>query len=269
QEFPADHKCRDKFLIQSIQITPEMDSMPMSELWAIVEREAKGSINEKKLRVKYLAPPTTEPSTASEGNTMPERPASPSKPQPSPARASPATTRQLPGPSPLAKSIDHLESAGEESPEPSSPVTTLATSIGAAERSVDNTLVNKPRLFEETPASSPADTTTYAHEIDDAPKQVPVVAAAAAAAARASPAKNDLAVALETANATIASLQTQLGDVKRQLAASEQIAASSSSSSQKQQSRVAVKQQQTVDGFSSQSVVAVALAAFLVGYFFF
>ncbi|ORX66024.1 PapD-like protein, partial [Linderina pennispora] len=40
EEFPADHKCRDKFLIQSIQITPEMDSMPMSELWAMVEREA-------------------------------------------------------------------------------------------------------------------------------------------------------------------------------------------------------------------------------------
>ncbi|KAI9502093.1 PapD-like protein, partial [Coemansia spiralis] len=44
EEPPADFKCRDKFLVQSIQISPEMDAMPMTELWAMVEREARSSI---------------------------------------------------------------------------------------------------------------------------------------------------------------------------------------------------------------------------------
>ncbi|KAI8322941.1 PapD-like protein, partial [Martensiomyces pterosporus] len=44
EEVPADFKCRDKFLIQSIQISPEIESLPMSELWSMAEKLAKDSI---------------------------------------------------------------------------------------------------------------------------------------------------------------------------------------------------------------------------------
>ncbi|KAJ1796216.1 phosphatidylinositol-binding protein scs2, partial [Coemansia sp. RSA 2598] len=52
----ANSKCRDKFLIQSIAISREMDSMTVSEIWTMAECEAKDIINEKKLRVRYLPP---------------------------------------------------------------------------------------------------------------------------------------------------------------------------------------------------------------------
>lgn len=97
-EIGPDFKCRDKFLVQSIAISPEMESMPMTELWSMVEREAKSSINEKKLRVRYLPP---IPSSQGGGEKQQQR----------------QTTRTLPGPSPLAKSA--IED--DESP-PGSPV---------------------------------------------------------------------------------------------------------------------------------------------------
>ncbi|KAJ2365477.1 phosphatidylinositol-binding protein scs2, partial [Coemansia sp. RSA 2607] len=47
---PVNTKCRDKFLVQSIAITREMDTMTISEIWTMAEGEAKDIINEKKLR---------------------------------------------------------------------------------------------------------------------------------------------------------------------------------------------------------------------------
>ncbi|PLW13511.1 hypothetical protein PCASD_15447 [Puccinia coronata f. sp. avenae] len=48
-------KCRDKFLVQSIIITPERESTPFPELWSLIEKESKGSISEHKIRCVYLA----------------------------------------------------------------------------------------------------------------------------------------------------------------------------------------------------------------------
>jgi len=47
-------KCRDKFLVQSIIITPERESTAFPELWSLIEKESKGSIAEHKIRCVYL-----------------------------------------------------------------------------------------------------------------------------------------------------------------------------------------------------------------------
>lgn len=53
QEPPADAKCRDKFLVQSVIITPDKEFTNVAQIWDSVERSA---IQEKKIRVLWLAP---------------------------------------------------------------------------------------------------------------------------------------------------------------------------------------------------------------------
>lgn len=53
-------KCRDKFLVQSVIITPERETSSLPELWAVVEQEDKivgkehASVHEQKIRCTYL-----------------------------------------------------------------------------------------------------------------------------------------------------------------------------------------------------------------------
>ncbi|KAF9360505.1 phosphatidylinositol-binding protein scs2 [Mortierella sp. AD094] len=53
---PADFKCKDKFLVQSIAITAEREQLPAAELWPTIEQEAKDQIREKKIRCAFLPP---------------------------------------------------------------------------------------------------------------------------------------------------------------------------------------------------------------------
>ncbi|KAF9173726.1 phosphatidylinositol-binding protein scs2 [Mortierella sp. AD011] len=53
---PADFKCKDKFLVQSIAITAEREQLPPAELWPTIEQEAKDQIREKKIRCAFLPP---------------------------------------------------------------------------------------------------------------------------------------------------------------------------------------------------------------------
>ncbi|KAK5085641.1 phosphatidylinositol-binding protein scs2 [Lithohypha guttulata] len=50
---PLDARCRDKFLVQSVQVD-ETDENNVAALWSNIERTAKGSIQEKKIRVQFL-----------------------------------------------------------------------------------------------------------------------------------------------------------------------------------------------------------------------
>ena len=52
---PIDFKCRDKFLVQSVAVSPDSDAH-VSTLWANIEKTAKGSIQERKIRVNFLPP---------------------------------------------------------------------------------------------------------------------------------------------------------------------------------------------------------------------
>ncbi|KAF9572063.1 phosphatidylinositol-binding protein scs2 [Mortierella alpina] len=51
---PADYKCKDKFLVQSIAITAEREQLLPTELWPMMERDAKDQIREKKIRCAFL-----------------------------------------------------------------------------------------------------------------------------------------------------------------------------------------------------------------------
>ncbi|KAF1839242.1 VAMP-associated protein [Decorospora gaudefroyi] len=53
---PPDAKCRDKFLVQSVLVTADKEFTNVGSLWSHIESTAKGSIQEKKIRVLFLAP---------------------------------------------------------------------------------------------------------------------------------------------------------------------------------------------------------------------
>ncbi|GAP83297.1 putative msp domain-containing protein [Rosellinia necatrix] len=60
QEPPSGTKCRDKFLVQSVAITPDKDFANLASIWDTID---KSSVQEKKIRVTWLDPkssPTAE-----------------------------------------------------------------------------------------------------------------------------------------------------------------------------------------------------------------
>lgn len=50
---PLDAKCRDKFLVQSVLTTPD-NTDNVANIWQNVEKTAKSSIQERKIRVNFL-----------------------------------------------------------------------------------------------------------------------------------------------------------------------------------------------------------------------
>ncbi|KAJ2617529.1 phosphatidylinositol-binding protein scs2 [Coemansia sp. RSA 1365] len=256
EEITGDIKCRDKFLVQSIQISPEMESMPMTELWAMVEREAKSAISEKRLRVRYVLPkPAEEPTvtevshstdekssavTADLGNAAPAQ-------QQQQQRISP-TSRTLPGPSPLANSVDsYNESPVDGSAESSVKDVPRRLSVQAADGARPQTASN--RLFpDSSTAPSPSDTTSFLDDYHPSSSALPSDS-------------QTLKDELDNANAVVQDLRRQLSEYKAQL---EKIG------TPKAGRPVSVQPlSDTIDGLSMQSVAIVALVAFLVGYFFF
>lgn len=53
---PQGYKCRDKFLVQSVAITADKEYSNVQQIWALVEKNEKPSIQEKKIRVTFLEP---------------------------------------------------------------------------------------------------------------------------------------------------------------------------------------------------------------------
>ncbi|KAJ2997093.1 hypothetical protein NUW58_g761 [Xylaria curta] len=53
QEPPAGTKCRDKFLVQSVAITPDKDFANLASIWDTID---KSLVQEKKIRVAFLDP---------------------------------------------------------------------------------------------------------------------------------------------------------------------------------------------------------------------
>ncbi|KAG1051412.1 hypothetical protein G6F46_005762 [Rhizopus delemar] len=56
EEPPADFKCKDKFLIVSVLIEGELESLSLGDIWNRVETKEKGAIHQQKLRVEYVYP---------------------------------------------------------------------------------------------------------------------------------------------------------------------------------------------------------------------
>lgn len=56
QEPPADFKCRDKFLVQSVAVTPDKEFQNIGAIWSHVDAADKSAVQEKKIRVAFLLP---------------------------------------------------------------------------------------------------------------------------------------------------------------------------------------------------------------------
>ncbi|CAO3672637.1 unnamed protein product [Umbelopsis vinacea] len=62
EEPAAEFKCKDKFLIQSIALTPETENVSLADLWTSLENGPKDKIHQKKIRCAFLT--ETEEQTA-------------------------------------------------------------------------------------------------------------------------------------------------------------------------------------------------------------
>jgi len=52
---PLDYKCRDKFLVQSVAITPDLEAIGVPDIWNRVEKEQrKGDVHEWKIKCAFL-----------------------------------------------------------------------------------------------------------------------------------------------------------------------------------------------------------------------
>ena len=51
---PPDARCRDKFLVQSVAVSPDSDAANVNQIWSNIEQTAKSSIQERKIRVTFL-----------------------------------------------------------------------------------------------------------------------------------------------------------------------------------------------------------------------
>jgi len=104
KEDPApDAKCRDKFLVQTIQITADKEFSSPPALWAHVEQTSKSSIHEKKIRVQFLPADATTPAKGVNGISHAES---------TPAGASPSPDAVTPhaGAAPALGAISNLSS---------------------------------------------------------------------------------------------------------------------------------------------------------------
>jgi hypothetical protein len=97
EEPPLDAKCRDKFLVQTVVTSADQDPN-VTSLWQTVEKTAKQSIQERKIRVNFL-PATGATSNGVSSSSHEEQP---------PAYSSP--TPQFGSPAPSAKSANVPES---------------------------------------------------------------------------------------------------------------------------------------------------------------
>jgi len=94
KEDPApDAKCRDKFLVQTIAITADLESSSPSALWSHIEQTSKSSIHEKKIRVQFLAADAATPTKGANGVSHAETPAGAS---PSPDAVTPHASAAAP-----------------------------------------------------------------------------------------------------------------------------------------------------------------------------
>ncbi|KAF7512472.1 hypothetical protein GJ744_001407 [Endocarpon pusillum] len=168
---PLDAKCRDKFLVQSVLITSE-DVSNIPAIWQTIEKTAKSSIQERKIRVNFL-----------------------------PAEGATSTTNGVPAPH---RNSEEPPAYSSPSPQFGSPATHSAVTHSAVTHSAVTSTETKDygkRSVDDTNNSSSTAT---------APSTVSSVAAVVSSAVPTS--QEDLKQQLADAKAQISKLTSQLGD---------------------------------------------------------
>lgn len=134
---PPDAKCRDKFLVQSVLVTADKEFANVTAIWQNVEKTAKSSIQERKIRVNFLAPSGASQAVNGVGSANGED-SPPAYSSPSPQFGSPATVSSS-TPSravPMDAKPEGAKSVGEAKATTTNPAT--SSSVGAAAAAVTN-----------------------------------------------------------------------------------------------------------------------------------
>merc|ERR1712000_79688 len=113
EEPPLDYKCRDKFLVQSVALDSSHNPDDgLTTLWSAIEKTSKSSIQEKKIRVNFLAPGAPTPNGVS--SEMEEKPPSYTATSPSPQFDSPAPQKSTVGDSARSAAVSSAIPTSQE-----------------------------------------------------------------------------------------------------------------------------------------------------------
>jgi len=149
---PPDARCRDKFLVQSVAITPNKDSGNVSQIWSNIEQSAKASIQEKKIRVSFLPAGGFSDNTTAASNGIPhhqdDEPPSYASPSPSVATPQRNSTQAPSGPisSPSDRPAD-AKSRGDAVESAHNPATDNST-LGAIRSAIPTSSDDMKRQLE-------------------------------------------------------------------------------------------------------------------------
>ncbi|KAJ1656106.1 phosphatidylinositol-binding protein scs2 [Dispira simplex] len=238
-ELPLDYKCKDKFLVQSIAVTPELETLSLNDLWANVEVKNKKLAQEHKLRCVFLPPAAVSqditPITAMATERAP-RTATP-----------PAPAESVPVPAPaIASPARHSIGSSVAAEQFSSPVT-VATTLPNQPKSVEPLTPEISRPVEETPVPQ-----AFRSQLDKAQGVI-----------------SQLRHEVSNYQSELSQVRSVLKDTQEQLHAEKATARVTQVSPRASQPAASTVAQDLVDGFSPQVLGIVALTAFLVGYLFF
>lgn len=151
---PLDAKCRDKFLVQSV-LTSSDNADNVANIWSNVEKTAKSSIQERKIRVNFLPPGT---GSAVNGVAHPEE-EPPAYSSPSPQFGSPAAHTPAAASS-SSKSVNDSKASSSSAAEPS-------TAMGSAYASVTSAIPTSNEELQQQLAAAKAQILSLTSQISD------------------------------------------------------------------------------------------------------
>jgi len=152
---PLDAKCRDKFLVQSVLTTSD-NADNVANIWSNVEKTAKSSIQERKIRVNFLAPGEGA-AVNGVGTQHEEEP--PAYSSPSPQFGSPATHNTVAA-STTSKSVSEPKAPTSNAAEPS-------TAAGSVYAAVSNAVPTSSDELQQQLAAAKAQIAKLTSQISD------------------------------------------------------------------------------------------------------
>ncbi|MCJ1289752.1 phosphatidylinositol-binding protein scs2 [Xylographa carneopallida] len=233
---PMDARCRDKFLVQSVGIAAEQDVGSITSIWQNIEKTAKSSIQERKIRVTFL--PSHDSSTPQHNNVngTHTRDEAPPNYSPSPSFGSPPPDAASPRTHDTSSAVNYSQSRD------------MNDSTSAASLSKPSSMFNAASSGISTAASNAASSLG----ISD----------------MAASTGQTLQQQLDSAKATIAQLRKQAEDSGLRQRKSDAVNQDSRERITTGTTGMGV-QTQPADGVPVQIVAALCLLSFLLAYFFF
>jgi len=229
QEPPLDAKCRDKFLVQSVAITADKEFTNAGSIWQHVDDAEKSSVQEKKIRVVYLA-----------------------------ADGSGAVA------TPMKNGTNGLSHGTFETPQSGPPAYSTSARSHSPEESFTPDNASRKSLSTQGPVSRIEDEPSNAKSIGDAKSSASNPATSGSAASTVAAAvphsMEELKAQLADAKATIANYANEGGLRMRKVAAGETSNATVNDVAQRVQAN---------QGVPLQIVAALCLLSFLLAYIFF